>query len=148
MPSALPRRVPRPHVREPELPGFGVELADGSHRPLEHDLSRPCRPAPPRPGRRYLQRTALPRRAARLGAHRAHGRLRLERGKANQRLSAAPGGSPLVPAPPRIAGIGPLSAMVATAYRWLLFGLQVLPGAWPPIKPSGPRALNRTTQSR
>src|SRR4051812_29834291 len=32
------------------LLGFGAELADGRHRPLEHDLSRPGRPAHTRPG--------------------------------------------------------------------------------------------------
>ena len=86
-----------------ENQSFRAELADGSHRPLEHDLSRPCRPAPPRPGRRYLQRTARPRRAARLGAHRAHGRVRLERRKADQRFAATPGCCRRVPAPRRLA---------------------------------------------
>jgi hypothetical protein len=49
---------------------------------------------------------------------------------------------------PWIAGIGPRSTMFTKAWRWLSFSLQVFPGALPLIKPSGPRALNRTTQSR
>src|SRR4051812_16931155 len=40
-----------------------------------------------------------------------------------------------------------LSDTVASG-RWLSFSLQVFPGALPSIRPSWPRALNRTTQSR
>src|SRR3954452_23711966 len=36
---------------------------------------------------------------------------------------------------------------VHQAWRWRSFSLQALPGALPSIRPSGPRALNRTTQS-
>jgi hypothetical protein len=38
--------------------------------------------------------------------------------------------------------------MFTNAWRWLSFSLQAFPGALPLTKPSGPRALNRTTQSR
>ena len=38
--------------------------------------------------------------------------------------------------------------MFTKAWRWRSFSLQALPGALPSIRPSGPRALNRTTQSR
>src|SRR5665647_1584398 len=49
---------------------------------------------------------------------------------------------------PWIAGIGPLSTILATAWRCASLSLQGLPGALPSMRPSGPRALNRTTQSR
>ena len=48
----------------------------------------------------------------------------------------------------RVGGVGPFSTISAKAWRWLSFSLQVFPGALPSIRPSGPRALNRTTQSR
>jgi hypothetical protein len=49
---------------------------------------------------------------------------------------------------PWIAGIGPLSTMPANARSWSSSSLKGLPSALPSINPSGPRALNRKTQSR
>jgi hypothetical protein len=37
--------------------------------------------------------------------------------------------------------------MFTKAWRWLSFSLQVFPGALPSIKPSGPRALNRSMRA-
>lgn len=49
---------------------------------------------------------------------------------------------------PWIAGIGPLSTISTSARRWASLSRDRLPGALPSSRPSGPRALNRTTQSR
>ncbi len=49
---------------------------------------------------------------------------------------------------PSTAGIGPRSTILASARRCSSFSLGVLPGALPFIRPSGPRALKRMTQSR
>ena len=49
---------------------------------------------------------------------------------------------------PWIAGIGPLSTSRASACRCLSLSLAGLPVALPSIRPSGPLALKRRTQSR
>ena len=49
---------------------------------------------------------------------------------------------------PWIAGIGPLSTIAASAWRWALLRAGGLPGALRSIKPAGPSALKRRTQSR
>jgi hypothetical protein len=49
---------------------------------------------------------------------------------------------------PWIAGTGPLSITAASAARCTSFSRDGRPGALPSISPSGPRALNRITQSR
>lgn len=46
---------------------------------------------------------------------------------------------------PWVAGIGPLSTILANARSWVASSLHVLPGDLPSINPSGPRALNRNT---
>ncbi len=49
---------------------------------------------------------------------------------------------------PWIAGFGPLSIIAARASRWAVFSLPGWPGAGRSASPSGPCALNLSTQSR
>jgi len=49
---------------------------------------------------------------------------------------------------PWTAGIGPLSIIRASAWRWPALSLDGCPGDLPFRRPSGPRALKRNTQSR
>jgi hypothetical protein len=49
---------------------------------------------------------------------------------------------------PWTAGIGPLSIILAIVWRWASLSFEGWPGALPSSSPSGPRALNRITQSR
>ncbi len=49
---------------------------------------------------------------------------------------------------PWIAGMGPLSTTSTRAWRCVSFSRERGPGALPSSNPSGPRALNRITQSR
>jgi hypothetical protein len=49
---------------------------------------------------------------------------------------------------PRRAGIGSFSMIAANAFRWTSTNRRASPGALRSIRPSGPSALNRSTQSR
>ncbi len=49
---------------------------------------------------------------------------------------------------PSVAGTGPASIACTSAARCVSFSRDGFPGALPLISPSGPRALNRSTQSR
>jgi len=99
--AACLTRVFRP-MRSRPLSRIGAERADRSHRPLEHGLSRPRRPASPRPRHACAGRAASPCRPARLGAHRADRRLCLDQRQSGRQLPPAPRCSLPVPDPGRL----------------------------------------------
>ena len=92
-----PGRNPRPHLREPELPGIRPEPDHRRYRSLEHGLSRPRRRAPTRPEHPRSRRSPGSCRPARLGAHRPHRRLRLGQPPADRRLQTTTRRSAFVP---------------------------------------------------